>query len=133
MSQKLNKESCVDDKVQKIIVDVYCATCRNRKCVYISTNKVSSFYYCTKCNACCHILNIPFKDQKPTFMLFGGDGTQCLVKTRVVTTKLKKNLFSGRIFAANHNQPHPNLNQRKQKFLHLWQILVYFPLVDTVN
>ena len=30
-----------------------------------------------KCKACCNVLNIPFKDQKPTIMLFGGDGTQC--------------------------------------------------------
>ena len=29
------------------------------------------------CRACCHVLNILFKDQKPTFMLFGGDGTHC--------------------------------------------------------
>ena len=30
-----------------------------------------------KCRTCCHVLNIPFKDQKPTIMLFGGDGTHC--------------------------------------------------------
>ena len=34
--------------------------------------KTTSFYDCTKWKACCHILNIPFKDQKPTIMLFGG-------------------------------------------------------------
>ena len=28
-----------------------------------------------KCKARCHGLNIPFKDQKPTILLFGGDGT----------------------------------------------------------
>ena len=28
----------------------------------------------------CHVLNIPFKDQKTTIMLFGGDGTHCFVK-----------------------------------------------------
>ena len=30
----------------------------------------SSFYHCKKSKACCHVLNIPFKDQKPTIMLF---------------------------------------------------------------
>ena len=25
-------------------------------------------------------MNIPFKDQKPTIMLFGGDGTLCFAK-----------------------------------------------------
>ena len=74
------KESCVDNKVREYIGDVYCPTCRNEKCVYISTNKTTSFYDCKKCKACCNILNIPFKDQKPTIMLFGGDGTHCFAR-----------------------------------------------------
>ena len=69
------KELCVDNKVRETIGDVYCPTCRNEKCVYISTNKTTSFYDCKKCKACCNVLNFPFKDQKPTIMLFGGDGT----------------------------------------------------------
>ena len=68
-------ELCVDNKVRETIGDVYCPTCRNEKCVYFSTNKTTSFYNCKKCKTCCNVLNIPFKDQKPTFMLFGGDGT----------------------------------------------------------
>ena len=74
------KELCVDIKVQETIGDVYCPTCRNEKCVYIATNKTSSLYDCKKCKACCHVLNIPFKDQKPTLMLFGGDGTHCFAR-----------------------------------------------------
>ena len=74
------KELCVDHKVREIIGDVYCPTCRKEKCVYLSTNKTTSFYDCKKCKACCHVLNIPLKDQKPTFMLFGGDGTHCFAR-----------------------------------------------------
>ena len=74
------KEMCVDEKVRETIGDVYCPTCRNEQCVYISTNQTTSFYDCKKCKACCHVLNIPFKDQKPTIMLFGGDGTHCFAK-----------------------------------------------------
>ena len=74
------KEMCVDEKVRETIGDVYCPTCGIEKCVYISTNKTASFYDCKKCEACCHVLNIPFKDQKPTIMLFGGDGTHCFAK-----------------------------------------------------
>ena len=66
---------CVDIKVRETIGDVYCQTCRSEKCVYISTNEITSFYDCKKCKACCHVLNSPFKDQKPTILLFGGDGT----------------------------------------------------------
>ena len=58
---------------------MYCPTCRIEKCVYISTNKTTIFYDCKKCKACCHVLSIPFKDQKSTFMLFGGDGTHCFI------------------------------------------------------
>ena len=72
-----SKELCVDNNVQETIGDVYCPKCRNEKCVYISTDKTTSFYDCKKCKACCHVLIIPFKDQKPTIMLFGGDGTHC--------------------------------------------------------
>ena len=74
------KDLCVDNKVREIIGDVYCPTCRNEKCVYLSTNKTTSFYDCKKCKACCHVLNNPFKDQKPTIMLFGGDGTHCFAR-----------------------------------------------------
>ena len=63
----------------KTIGDVYCPTCRNEKCVYISSNK-TSFYDGKKCKACCNVLNIPFKDQRPTIMLFGGDGTHCFAR-----------------------------------------------------
>ena len=66
--------------MRESIGDVYCPTCRNEKCVYISTNKTTSFYDCKKCKACCNVLNIPFKEQKPTIMLFGDDGTHCFAK-----------------------------------------------------
>ena len=72
------KELCVVNI--KTIGDVYCPTCRNEKCVYNSTNETTSFYDCKKCKACCHVLNIPFKDQKPTNMLFGGAGTHCFAR-----------------------------------------------------
>ena len=71
---------CVDNKVQETIGDVYYPTCRNEKCVYIWTIETTSFYDCKKCKAGCHVLNIPFKDQKPTIMLVGGDGTYCFAK-----------------------------------------------------
>ena len=72
------KELCVDNKVRETIGDAHCSTCRDEKCVYISTNKPTSFYDYNKCKkACCNVLNIHFKDQKPTIMFFGGDGTHC--------------------------------------------------------
>ena len=58
------KELCVDNKVRETIGDEYCPTCRNEKCVYLSTNKTTSFYDCKKCKACCHVLNIPSWEPK---------------------------------------------------------------------
>ena len=33
-----------------------------------------------KCKTCCHVLNIPSIDEKPTIMLFGVDGTHCCAR-----------------------------------------------------
>ena len=81
-STKYRKKKLSVDNIETI-GDVFCPTCRNEKCVYISTNKTTSFYDCKKCKACCHVLNIPFKDQKPTIILFGSDGTHCLHESRL--------------------------------------------------
>ena len=74
------KELRVDNKVRKTIGEVYCPTGRKEKCVCISTKKTTSFYDCKKCKASCNVLNIPFKEQKLTIMLFGGDGTHCFAR-----------------------------------------------------
>ena len=74
------KEFCGDTKLQETIGDVYCPAYRNEKCVYISTNRTTGFYDCKKCKTCRHVLNIPFKDQKQTNMLVGGDGTHCFAR-----------------------------------------------------
>ena len=84
------KELCVDNI--KIIGDVYCPTCRNEKCVYLSTNKTTSFYDCKKCKACLNVLNIPIKDQKPTLCCLAVMVHIVLQERRVATTKKKNHL-----------------------------------------
>ena len=83
------KELCVDNKVPETIGDVCCPTCRNEKCVYLPTNETSSFHNCRKCKACSHLLNVPFKDQKPTIMLFGVMVHNALQGKRVVVFEKK--------------------------------------------
>ena len=98
------KELCVDNKVRETIGDVYCPTCRNEKCVYISTKKTTIFYDCKKWKACCNVLNIPFKDQKPTILLFRGDGTHCFArKTSRDYGKENPSRFLKKIL--HHSQP----------------------------
>ena len=105
------KELCVENKVRETIGDVYCPTCRNEKCVYLSTNKITSFYDCKKCKSCCNVLNIPFKDQKPTIMLFGGDGTHCFLrKTSRDYEKEKPSPFLKKFLRQSHpstSEPEP--------------------------
>ena len=64
------REFCVVNKGQETIGDVYCPTCRKETYLYNSTIKTTSFFDCIKCKVYCHVLNISFKDQKPTIMLF---------------------------------------------------------------
>ena len=106
------KELCVDNKKRETIGDVFCPTCKNEKFVYTSTNERISFY---DCKDFCNVLNSPLKDQKPTIMLFPVTVHIVLQERRVAITKNKSPLHFWRTVSANHNQTHPNLNQKKVK------------------
>ena len=86
------KELCVDNKVQETIGEVFCPTCRNEKCNYISTNKTTSFYDCKKCKACCHVSNFPFKDKNQQLCCLALMEHINLQERRVVITKKKNHL-----------------------------------------
>ena len=110
------KELCVDNNVRETIGDVYCPTCRNEKCVYISTKKTTSFYDCKKCKACCNVSNFPFRDQKPTIMLFDGDGSHCFArKTSHDYEKQNSSPFLKKIFRQSKpstSEPEPKKVKR---------------------
>ena len=72
------KELCVDNKVRETVGCVYCPTCRNES--VFTFQPTTSFYDCKKGKDCCNALNIPFKEQKPTIISFGGDGTHCFAR-----------------------------------------------------
>ena len=44
--KELSVDNSSRNKVRETIGDVYCPTCRNEKCVYISTLKTTNFYDC---------------------------------------------------------------------------------------
>ena len=127
------KELCVDNKVQETIGDVYCPTCRNEKCVLISPNKTTSFYDCKKCKDCCHFLNSPFMDQKPTIMLFGGDGSHCFAKRTSRDCKKEK---PAPVLKKFLRQPQPGTSEpepKKPEVIPFMANRVDTPLVDTAN
>ena len=66
-------------------------------------------------------------------LLFGGDGTHCFAKRRVATTKKKNHLHLWRNFSANNNQAHPNLNQKKVKWVQIWSKRINFLLSDDLS
>ena len=51
----------------------------------------------------------------------------------VATTKKKYHLHFGRNFSANHNHAHPNLNQKKLKWVQMWNKRIRFLLVDHLS
>ena len=56
-----------------------------------------------------------------------------LQERRVVTTKKKNHLHLWRNFSANHNQAHPNLNQKRLHWVQIWNKRIRFLLVDDSN
>ena len=127
------KELCVDNKVRETIGDVYCPTCRNEKCVYISTNKTTSFYDRKKCKACCNVLKIPLRTKNRHLCCLAGRVHIVLQERRVATTKKESHLQFWRIFSANHNQAHPNLNQKKTNRVQIWNKRIRFLLADYLS
>ena len=127
------KELCVDNKVRETIGDVYCPTCRNEKCVYISTNETTSFYDCKMCKAFCNNLKIPFKDQKTTILLFGGDGTHCFAKkTSRDYEKGKPPPFCWKFL--RQSQPSTSEPEKKRtNRVQLWNKRIRFPLADDLS
>ena len=124
------KELCVDNKVQETIGDVYCPTWWNEKFVYISTKKTTSFYDCKQCKAFCHVLKFPFKDQKPTNMLFGGVVIHCCTSRDCEKEKSFPFLMK---FLCQSQPSTFEPERKKEKIFHLWHNRVDTPLVDTVN
>ena len=132
-SKYRKKEFCLDNKVQEAIGDVDCPTCPNEKCVHSSTNKTSSFHDCKMCKACSNVLNIPSKDQKPTIMLFSGDGKHCFArKTGRDYEKRKPTLFWKKLLYQSQSCT-PTPEPKKGKNHSIYGIVVTTPHRLIVN
>ena len=83
------KELCVDNKVQETTGNVQFRTCKNERCVYISTNTTSSFYDCKNCKAWCQVLNVPSWTKNWQLCCFAPMALMVFSKRRVMITKLK--------------------------------------------
>ena len=54
-------------------------------------------------------------------------------ENRVATTKKKSHLHFWKNFSANHNQAHPNLNQKRLKWVQIWNKRIRFLLADDLS
>ena len=119
--------------MRETIGDVYCPTCRNEKCVDISTNKTTTFYDCKKCKAWCNVLNIPFKDQKPTIMLFGGDVTHCFARKTSPDYEEEKPSPFLKKFLRQSQPSTPEPEPKKLKRVQVWNKRIRFLLLDDLS
>ena len=71
-----------DQSIVQFSRDVICPNkkCRGEKCIHFTSSEEinKNTYQCKECKACSHVVNIPFKDQKPCVTLFGW--TYCFRK-----------------------------------------------------
>ena len=101
--------------------------------VHLSINKKSSFYYCKECKVCSLWLINPFKDQKPTYVLFGGDGI--LRSAKKMSRNIEKEKPST-VSKKNSRQSQSSTSElvpKRQKLLQLWHICHESPLDDGFN
>ena len=117
---------------EDVVGDVYRTKCDKEKFVFISTNESSekSFYYCKTIKTSFHVLSIPFEEQKLTMVLCGVDGTHCFPRKTSRDHEAEKLSSLLQNFSAKHNQPQPNLIQKRQKSLHPWHNSVELSWVD---
>ena len=128
-----NKELCVDNKLRETIGDVYCPTCRNEKCVYNWTNKTTIFYDCIKCRTCSTFWVFLLRTKNRQCYCLAVTVRIVLQEIRVATTKKKSHLHFWRNFSANHNQAHPNLIQKRLRWVQIWKKRIRFLLVDDLS
>ena len=89
-------------------------------------------YECQQCKASYHILNILFRDQKPTILLFSGDGTCRFARMTSRDYEKKPISFFGE-FSGPCKLSYTRTSAKKVIYFHLWQNRIEFPLVETVN
>ena len=56
-----------------------------------------------------------------------------LPERRVAITKKESHLHFWRNFSANHNQAHPNLNEKRTNWVKIWNKRIRFPLADDLS
>ena len=122
-----------DQSTMELIGDVICSNEKSRgeKCVYLTSfeeiNK--STYQCKQCKACSHVLNIPFKDQKPCVTLFGW--TYCFRKKTKLDYQRKKLsplmqqcISQSRLSTTKAKEANKELASKKQRHYHMSNISV---------
>ena len=94
--------------IQDEFGDILCSGmfCSIQMCVSVHICKENdyNFHEYFQGRACFHVSNIPFKNQKPTIILFGDAGTYCIVQETVCDYENgKPPLFSKEFLCQSHS------------------------------
>ena len=127
------KDLCVEKKVRETIGDVYCPTCRNEKCVYISTKKTTNSYDSKNAKPAATFLVFLLRTKNQQLGCLALMEHIVLPERRVVITKKKNHLHFWRNFSANHSQAHPNLTQKRTNWVQIWNKRIHFLLADDLS
>ena len=122
-----------DQSIVQLIGDVICPNrkCRGEKSLYLTSfeeiNK--STYQCKQCKACSHVLNIPFKDQKPWVTLFGW--TYCFRKKtksdyqkNKVSPRMRQCISQSKLATTEAEEANIEPVPKKQRHYHIYGIIV---------
>ena len=127
------KELCLDNKVREIIGNLYCPTCRNETCVYISTKKLLDSTTVKRAKPAFTFPILPLMNKHRKLCCLAVTVHIVLQERRAATTKKKNYLqFLGN-FTTNHNQAHLNLKQKKLKCVQIWNKRIRFLLADELS
>ena len=79
------------------------------------------------------LLNILLSTKNRQFCCLAVTVHIVLQETWIVTTKKKNHLHFWRSLSANHNQAHPNLNQKRTNRVQIWNKRIRFLLADDLS
>ena len=124
-----------DQSTVELIGVVICSNkkCPGEKCVYLTSfeeiNK--STHQCQQCKACSHVLNSPFKDQKPCVTLFGWTywfrkKTKFDYQKEKLSPLMQQYIHQPKLSTTKAEEANIEPVPKKQRYYHIWNNSVTF-------
>ena len=132
--QNIERNNCVWTTKYKRLSEMCIFRNVETKSVFtFQPTKTTSFYDCKTCKAFWNVLSIPFRDKNQQLCCLSVTVHIVFQERRVATTEKRSHLDIWRNFSANHNQAHPNLNQKRLKWVQIWSKRIGFLLAGDLS